>query len=239
MVHGSKQAEQSAAMWERVPGETVFRIIRENMTRMVKEHPEAAEQIVPACPEWTARDLLAHVIEHCRSGRGPQPARSVDELSIPELLDEWAQTGPQVEERMAAGGGSGNAIFIMDTFTHELDLRRLVEEPVPADHPAFPTALGVLLAGFSGSIQGRGLEALRIETDGAQWTVGWGSPAATLSANRFDLYRSLAGRRTHRQISELSWSAPAQRWLPAFTWGPFHPPAQPTEEPIGIGAVPR
>ena len=232
MVHGRQQAERSAA-WERVPGEVAFRATREHITRLVEAHPDAADRIVPACPEWTVRDLLAHVIEHCRPAHGSSSLRPIGALDVPELLDEWAQTGPQVEARMAAGAGGNSAILVMDTFTHELDLRRVVQVPMPADHPAFPTAMGVVLGGFSASVHGHGVQALRIETEGAQWTAGWGSAAATLRAHPLDLYRSLAGRRTHQQIAELSWSAPARPWLPAFTWGPFDPPAQATEELIG------
>lgn len=231
-MDGRQQAERSPA-WERVPGEVAFRTTRENITRLIEAHPEAAGQTVPACPEWTVRDLLAHVVENCRAANRSRGPRPIAALGVPELLDEWAQTGPQVEAKMAADARSNSAIFVMDTFTHELDLRRVVQEPVPADHPAFPTAMGVVLGGFSASVHGHGLQTLRIETEGAQWTAGWGPAAATLRAHPIDLYRSLAGRRTHQQIAELSWSTPARPWLPAFTWGPFDPPARATEELVG------
>ena len=231
MVDGRQQAERSSA-WERVPGEVAFRTTRENITRLIEEHPDAVGQTVPACPEWTVRDLLAHVVENCRAANRSRGPRPIAALGVPELLDEWAQTGPQVEARMAAGAGSNSAIFVMDTFTHELDLRRVVQEPDARRPPRLPDRDGRGARGFSASVHGHGLQALRIETEGAQWTAGWGPAAATLRAHPLDLYRSIAGRRTHQQIAELSWSAPA-RPAAAFTWGPFDPPAQATEELIG------
>jgi len=238
MVHG-KQAGQSEVTWEQVPEELAFRTSREHITRLIEAHPQLWDQTVPACPEWTVRDLLAHVVRHCRSSRDAWPSRPIEELTTAELLEEWARTGPEAEARIAADRPGTNALFVMDTFTHELDLRRVVGEQMPLDHPALPISMGVLLGGFSYSVQGHGAPPVRIETEGAQWTAGRGPAAATLRAHPLDLYRSLAGRRSHQQIAELSWSAPARPWLPAFTWGPFHPPAQPTEELVGVDAAYR
>lgn len=242
MDHGRRQDERSAALWERAPGPVAYRVCRENISRLIEAHPDAEGETVPACPEWTVRDLLAHVVEGCQSryrslGIRSQPPRPTDGLGAAELLAEWARLAPDVEPSFTGRKGFNDDILVMDVFTHELDLRRVVGERAPDDHPAFPTALGLLLGGFTASVYAHGLPALRLETEGAHWAAGWGEPAATMRAHRLDLYRSIAGRRTHQQIAGLSWSAPAQTWLPAFTWGPFDPPAQPTEEVIGLGVA--
>lgn len=234
MGNGSRQDEE-LAMWERAPSHVAFRASRTSISSLIQARPEVAERIVPACPEWTVRDLLAHVVGNTRSSyRGGRSLPPIHQLGISELLDEWELTGPAAEQTLADKGGFNRDILVMDLFTHELDLRRVVEVPAPDDHPAYPTAMGVVLGGFTASIFARGLPGLRLEADGAQWTAGWGTPKATVRAHRFDLYRSIAGRRTHQQIAQLSWSAPADRWLPAFTWGPFNPPAQASEDVIGI-----
>lgn len=242
MDDGRRKDESSAAMWERTPGETAYRVGRENITGILKSYPDIADEIVPACPEWTVRDLLAHVVDGCRYryrnlGGHTEPLPRIEELGIPELLEEWTWMGPIVESLLGDKRGFGYDVLVMDVFAHELDLRRVAQLPPPADHPAFPTAVGLLLGGFSASVYAHGLPALHIETEGAQWVAGWGRPAATVRAHRLDLFRTLAGRRTHRQIAELEWNAAADPWLPAFTWGPFDPPTQPTEEVVGIGAA--
>ena len=112
----------------------------------------------------------------------------------------------------------------MDAFTHELDIRYAIGAGLPAEHPAFAGAFEVLANGFAGSVADHDLPALRLSTGSTQWTVGLGEPAATVTAGRYDLYRSLAGRRSHEQIAALRWDRDSHRWLPAFTWGPFTPP---------------
>ena len=108
------------------------------------------------------------------------------------------------------------------------------DEPAPTDHPAYPGALNIALGGLSSSVQARGLPPLRFEISAADWSDGAGESVATLRAQPYDMYRSATGRRSHRQIAELSWSVPAEPWLPAFAWGPFNPPAQAVEKAIGV-----
>jgi hypothetical protein len=86
------------------------------------------------------------------------------------------------------------------------------------------------MRGFFARTAELGLPVLRIETPRRHWTSGSGEPAAmVLTAGIHDLYRSLTGRRTHDQITALSWTGDPEPWLPAFTRGPFRPPARPVE----------
>jgi hypothetical protein len=48
-----------------------------------------------------------------------------------------------------------------------------------------------------------------------------------VTAPAYDLGRALAGRRSLAQLAALTWSAAPEPWLPAFSWGPFAPPARP------------
>jgi hypothetical protein len=100
-----------------------------------------------------------------------------------------------------------------------------LDVPAPADHPAYPLAFEVVVGGLSASIGSRGLPALRLACDGESWVAGFGTPAATVTAPRHELYRSLAGRRTPAQIAALTWTDDPAPWVPAFFWGPFSPPS--------------
>jgi hypothetical protein len=91
----------------------------------------------------------------------------------------------------------------------------------------------VLANGFACAVDDHQLPALRLSTGTTQWTVGTGEPVATVTANRYDIYRSLAGRRSHRQITSMDWDRDSHRWLPAFTWGPFTPPGAAVEPVAG------
>ncbi|GLY39741.1 hypothetical protein Amsp01_057640 [Amycolatopsis sp. NBRC 101858] len=185
---------------------------------------------VPACPEWTVADLLGHltaIAERVLERHGGTPPDSTAS-TIPELLDRWDDIGEDLDRRLAEAGGRTGEIMVMDAYTHELDLRAALGMPPPVEHAAWAPSFEVLVRGFSGSVAGRGLPALRLRTTGgSEWQVGAGRPAATLTAPAHELYRALAGRRSPEQLVALEWSAAPGPWLPAFSWGPFTPPRSP------------
>jgi len=44
-----------------------------------------------------------------------------------------------------------------------------------------------------------------------EWTVGSGPEVAALSAGRFELFRSLGGRRSEAQVRALDWTGDVER----------------------------
>jgi len=218
----------------RVPNHVAYRNVRHNMTMLLADHPVPEDLPVPACPEWTVRDLICHLVGISAFAIGrmsgwAEAERSSAGMDIADLLDEWSRMGEQAERLIEERGGRRGSIMVMDAFTHELDLRYALGTRLPDDHPAFARAFEVLLSGFSAEVAAHDLPAVLISVDGREWQAGIGEPVATLSGDRYDIYRSLAGRRTHEQITQLEWSRDSHRWLPAFTWGPFTPPRYPVE----------
>jgi uncharacterized protein (TIGR03083 family) len=204
--------------------DTAYRRVRQNVAAVLAAYPSQPGLAVPHCPEWSITDLVQHLVENCRgvnawvSGAG---GPTLTARRIADLLAEWESLSGPVDAYLS-GQGSGGKIFVMDAFTHELDLRdSLGAPPPPADHPALPIAAEVVVQGLSSSLRGRGLPALRIETEHGQWTAGEGRPAATMAGSWHDVYLSLAGRRSGERIRALRWSADPVPFLPAFTWGPF------------------
>jgi uncharacterized protein (TIGR03083 family) len=209
----------------RAPNDVCYRQVRSNVISLLSS--AAPGTAVPACPEWTVRDLVAHLAGVAALSIGEQA--SPDGMDLPELLFTWDQLGPEVDAMLAGHGGQRGNLLVMDAFTHELDVRYAIGTRLPAEHPAFAGAFEVLAAGFAAAVEDHGLPAVRLSTESTQWMVGPGDPAATVTATRYDIFRSLAGRRTHRQITDLDWDRDSHRWLPAFTWGPFTPPPSPVE----------
>jgi hypothetical protein len=181
---------------------------------------------VPACPEWTVFDLVEHVAGHClrRIGETSDGA-AANGAGLEALLRAWGHAAAAVEPRIA-DGTEDVELLLMDTFTHELDLRAALGAPPPAaDHPAYPWAFDVVVGGLSWSLGLRQLPALRLVcADGPDYVAGVGRPAITVRASRYDMYRTLTGRRCARRIRDLSWSEDPSRWLEAFFWGPFSEP---------------
>ncbi|MET9618067.1 maleylpyruvate isomerase family mycothiol-dependent enzyme [Kitasatospora indigofera] len=218
--------------WERLPERLGYERTRENITGLLAGRPELSAVPVPACPGWTVRDLLAHLLDVCQGVVNGVPRLPLehpdpdDEAGLAELLDRWPGLSAQLPDTFE---GLLGFKMTMDILTHELDLRHALGVPVPADHPAYPASLDLVALGMGLTVIEQGLPALRLETPGASWVVGRGEPAVTVRGHRHDLFRSLTGRRTHRQIARLDWSEPPERWLTAFTWPPFDPPVRPFE----------
>lgn len=204
--------------------------IRRAVGRLLADHPGSAADPVPSCPEWTVLDLLAHLVEIAervlvRFGEAVPPEGPRE---IGALLARWDSLGSTVDGLLAEARGGRGEILVMDAFTHELDLRGALGVAPPEAHVAWASSFAVLVRGFSGSAGKLELPALKISTTGGEWLTGE-DPVATVSAEPHDLYRSFAGRRSPDQISALTWSGDPAPWLPAFTWGPFVPPAEPVE----------
>lgn len=221
------------------PNHLAYLKVIDNVAGLVAHYAAPEDLPVPSCPEWTLRDLVGHLVGICSFAVGRMPGwaeaeRSSAAMDVGGLLEEWTRMGERAESLLAAQGGRRGSIMVMDAFTHELDLRYALGAPLPADHPAFLRAFEIVLNGFSVEVAAHNLPAVLIELEGREWQAGTGEPVATLSGDRYDLYRSLAGRRTHEQITRLGWSRDSHRWLPAFTWGPFSPPLHPVENLVAV-----
>ncbi|MFF3852180.1 maleylpyruvate isomerase family mycothiol-dependent enzyme [Micromonospora sp. NPDC002575] len=208
-----------------------YRQVREATARLLAEaSPDADALPVAHCPDWTVRDLVAHLVEVCARvhGRvtGGVPGPTPDGRAS-ELFAEWERLSGPVEEFLAGPGSMDGHILVMDAFTHELDLRQALGVAPPVEHPALPVASGVLLKGLSASLDGHGLPPLAVRTEHGTVVAGTGEPTVTVAGPWHEVYLSLAGRRSAAQIRALRWSADPGRWLPAFTWGPFRVPESP------------
>jgi hypothetical protein len=205
---------------DRAPRHVAYRMTREHITELALR-PGVSGIQVPACPQWTVRDLVAHVAGHCARRIG----ETVDDAGLADLVDIWQRAAKDVERGIAAGT-EDVALMTMDTFTHELDLCATLGVSPPEDHPAYPWAFDVVVGGLNWSITSHELPAVRLTCESASWVVGPGAPTASATAPRYDLYRSMTGRRTTAQISALDWSKDPGQWLPAFFWGPFSQPTR-------------
>jgi hypothetical protein len=98
-----------------------------------------------------------------------------------------------------------NSQLVMDAVTHEHDLREAVQRPAAQDSLAVQVALGWLLNMADGH-----------ETGLADTLLASG-------ATRYDLLRSLTGRRTAAQMAEVG--LPAGRVIELLHGSPLKPPA--------------
>jgi len=214
-----------------------YRATRERVTALVTEAgPEVAELPVPACPDWTVRQVVAHLAGVCDDivnnrleGVGTDPWTAVQvtnrsDRSLTDLLAEWTEAGAKVEDLLATGMPEQ---LVFDEVTHEHDLRGALRQPGAHECDAVEMGLNFAVAGMDFSVTAAELPAVLVRSDGGQErTIGQGDTVATLTASSFDLMRSFTGRRTVAQVAALDWGgADPTPWLGALAYGPFTLPS--------------
>ena len=188
---------------------------------------------VPACPEWSVHDVVAHVVgvvDDALAGRldgvatVPWTAAQVAarrDVQIGDMLTAWDEQAPEFEALLDAMGDRGRQA-VADVVTHEHDVRGALDAPGARDSDAVQIGCSFLARGFVASAASHGM-AVRVRADG----VSFGDSDATvvLNGNAFDLLRAMTGRRSVEQLRAMQWEGDSEQALPAFTFGPFCPAA--------------
>jgi uncharacterized protein (TIGR03083 family) len=191
---------------------------------------------VPACPEWTVKDVVAHmagVVDDVLAGRldgvgtDPWTALQVEaraNRSLEEVVAEWNEKSPAFEAMLDAIGPPGEqAVF--DVTTHEHDLRGALGAPGARDSDAVGIGLRWLAPTFASQVAERRLAPLCIRTTSGDAWASEGAADAAVEGEPFELFRALSGRRSRTQLCALTWTVAPEPFLPAFEWGPFSTPA--------------
>jgi uncharacterized protein (TIGR03083 family) len=129
-----------------------YRFAREEIARVVDGRDDGVR--VPATPLWSVHDVIAHVagvVEDGRQGNfdgAPGEAWTAAQVrrgahkSTAQLLAEWAEGAPALEESLTAGTASWHST--LDVVTHLCDLANAYG--VPALRRTFPTGRVVAVA---------------------------------------------------------------------------------------------
>lgn len=163
---------------------------RERVNKLLADVSEDdARKQVPACPDWTVHDVVAHLAGGCADilagnldgvATDAWTAAQVDarrDQSLAELLDEWNDVGPQVEAFADAFPGRAGEQWLADQTTHEHDIRGALGAPGARDSDGLAVGLNFLVtAGLASSFVSRGLGPVRIEADSDSWVVGASEP---------------------------------------------------------------
>lgn len=212
----------------------VYGATRRRVSELVRPlSPSHLATVVPACPHWTVRDLVAHLagvaadtLEGRLEGRGTEAWTAAQVAArhgrgLEELLAEWAEAAAPLEARLSADGRGGKRLII-DLVTHEHDLRGAIGRPGTYDDEASRLAAASYLAAFAARAAEADLPPLVVVTPEGPLTVGAGSPAARVTVDRVDLVRALAGRRSASQVASWAWSTDPDPWLDVMSvFGPL------------------
>jgi hypothetical protein len=197
---------------------------RERMTDLLLAAGDDELQLrVPACPDWSARELLAHLVSMPAAlSSGRFPAGPIDEWlteliverrdqDAAALIGEWRS----LDEALAGLLGGPAALLFADLAVHEHDLRGALGKP---DHAALEVdeVLPRTVAAFGEPLREAGLGAIEVRHLDASWrshdaAVGW-----TLLVDPWTAVRALSSRRTVQELRELPQLGDPTAYLPVL-----------------------
>jgi uncharacterized protein (TIGR03083 family) len=189
--------------------------------------PAELATVVPATPAWSVQDVVAHVVgiaadlNALRFGGGDDPdawtAAQVGTRrgrSVSELDDEWAREAVRFEEGLRLLGYETGSHFVGDLLQHSQDVRAALGWARLDDDEALAVGLDHYLDTFHTTLTTTSAGSVVVSVEGETWTLGAGPEVASLTASRFELFRTLGGRRSATQISSLAWTGTPESIVP-------------------------
>lgn len=213
---------------------TAYRLIHGRVDALVRSRAKVTELRVPACPTWSIRQTVAHLVgvaqdivslnmeqKAAESWTQAQVDR-LDRHSLDDLLDLWGQMVGPVTTTLALAPEASASQLVFDTLTHEHDIRGALSEPgCRTGDLAFEVAMAFVATMGDQFIRQAGLPTLRLVTP-TNASVQLGDPHAerdqlALEISDFEALRAFGGRRSIRQLLALPWHGDPTDLLPAFT----------------------
>lgn len=204
---------------------------------------EESARTVPACPDWTVKDLVAHmtgvdadaladdVDESLGEKWTQQHVQDRADADLAAVVQEWSGLAPRVSELIGSADEETAASLVVDVSTHEQDLRGAVDQPGARGTEAMALGATAFASMFGDKVRDEGLAPVRMESDGPDgWSYlaggpqdgpeGWegGTNAAVgVRASLFELHRGLSGRRSQEQVRGWEWTDDPGPYLPLFS----------------------
>jgi uncharacterized protein (TIGR03083 family) len=212
-----------------------YRRVRERLTALVVAEPDDRwDRPVPACPGWTVRGVVSHLlgtVEDALAGRitGPpsedltaeQVARHATDPGS-ELVARWAELAPPFEEVVTAG-----EIWpaVLDVVSHEHDVRQALGRPGGRDDEVVLAGAAAVVARLEAPWT---LEVTLAEGPTLRSLPSTG-PTYRLRTSAFEVLRLRLGRRSRAEVRALDWDPiPPPDLAPLFVFGPRPTPLRET-----------
>ncbi len=220
-------------------GEIYERTRRSLITLLRSCNAEQLATTVPETPAWSVHDVVSHLVGIAADlnaqefGGDPDSwtdaqVRSRGRRSLDELADEWDREAPQFEDGLRLFGYDLGSHFVGDLLQHVGDLRHALGLARPDDDETLAVALDSYLVTFEKSLEGAAVGAVDVGDGRDHWTVGSSPVIASVTADRYELFRTLGGRRSVGQMRALAWRGEVDAVLPFVSAYP--PPTEPVLE---------
>jgi hypothetical protein len=178
---------------------------------------------IPATPAWNLRELIAHLagvavdVSNGRVAEYARPQWTAGQVSSragsprQDLIEEWKAAWPELcailDDPVSHGlDPSFSVLPLVDVIAHEHDIRESVG-----------------MFGFSDPsvwslVEQRRLQVLTVQCDschqtlevrtpeGDHWVIGGDESRLSVTADRYELWRSLEGRRSRGSVRQFDWT---------------------------------
>jgi len=163
--------------------------------------------------------------------RDPEQARIRDDINADEVarrrdlpfddvLAEWDELAERLDPFMRGEQPFPwpepflDSILVSDLSAHGQDVRNAVRKPGERDSAGCRIALAAFAVGLGFRLDAQDIPSLRVRYDGKERICGRTEPAATVTADRYELMRALTGRRSRAQIEAFEWEGDRETYVP-------------------------
>ena len=183
---------------------------------------QQGERRVPACPDWTVRDLFSHMVglgvdvlagDEPNDHNATWTQRQVDERrghDLPTLVEEWRGVTEPMQGYMRERGTRP----LGDLVIHEQDLRGALGVSGAQDTPGLVIMRDRMLRIFAH--KAAGLPPIALVGDDWRWASTDDDPAVVVRAPDFELARALMARRSAAQLRSWTVTGDVEPYLAAF-----------------------
>lgn len=194
---------------------------------------------VRATPDWNVRDLTSHltgVAADLVAGNveaWAEPDWTAAQVSSRasrdrgDVMSEWASLVPTVAKVLDDPAAAGlephfGRMPLVDLTCHEADVGESCGSSAYLDPLDWTVLAEHRLWVLDAELREAGLPALAVRTpEGDSWTAGGEAPQAKVSLSRYELWRSLMGRRTRTQVRRYDWTVDPAPFLTAWAASTF------------------
>lgn len=215
----------------------VYDGLRSDISELLRSLPEEdLGRSVPATPDWTVRDVAAHLAGDATCTiAADYPKAFFQNFAAPDAvveLNKW--TDRQIRERrdmpledilaeweksaltltaMMRGETSwpeelpfADRVMITDATVHQHDLFGALGRVPDKTSAGVRIASAGYVAMVDWRLRGDGAGCLRFDSGEKIWVAGGEEPDAIVRAERWELFRALSGRRSPDQIEGYDWT---------------------------------
>jgi hypothetical protein len=203
---------------------------RDRVVRLVYDAAADIDRTVPATPDWTVTDLLAHMVGvgvetvAATATDGHPAAWTATTVadrrgrSIDDLLIEWDGASAAIIEAIATDAQPG---LLIDLATHEQDMRGALNRPGHRTGDAADATFAFYVEAFVDAA--RELPGLTVIAGDSTLKLGTGLEVGSMQVDPFELQRAAAGRRSGHQVRGWLWPVEPSPWVRVISrYGALH-----------------